>query len=350
MAFLAAIVITAPATAATPANRTDKKQVRTVGLSQQKQASTIRGKDAGSHASVNSQSINKSFFEIFIELLKVGTPVVTMSGIIFGIWQYRQGQNWKRMEFASSLIRRVSQEPTLSLATLFIDWKSRRILLPDSYKFLDQAQEHSSGTFFHHSYSEMSATFSSEVRETIPETDRLELKESESTVQRMVYIDSFDRLFEYFQEVDSFMAMKLIRSSDIDVLTYWAEKLLQTKHNGRYIFRWYLSYYDLWGPFTIANAGMTGNLLIFSAPIGRDMIKFHLANGKKIIIPLKLLPALKGIEPEELAKWEIIENGNKILFNSSELSIDDILRAEKGRRGFPSNPELTSPSSGQATN
>jgi hypothetical protein len=210
LVFLATVLLAVPVTASTPAAETDKKQAKTTGLTQPNQTPAIRISEAGSHTSANPRSSDQSFFTVFIELLKVGTPVVTMSGIMFGIWQYRQGQNWKRMEFASSLVRRVSQEPTLSLATLFIDWKKRKILLPEGYKFLDQDQEDGTSTSFDHSYSEMSTTFSSEVREIILETGRLEIKESEVTVQRTVYIDSFDRLFEYFQEVDSFLSMHLI--------------------------------------------------------------------------------------------------------------------------------------------
>lgn len=224
-------MLATPSTASTPAAKTDKKQVKTTRLSQASQIHAIRRPDAGSRTSHNSPSNSHSAFIIFIELLKVGTPLVTMSGILFGIRQYRQGQNWKRMEFASSLVRRISEEPTLALATLFIDWKSRKVLLPESYKFLEQADGDDNAHTFRHSYSEMAATFSSEVRETIPETERLEIKESEVTVQRTVYIDSFDRLFEYFQEAASFLSMHLIKASDIDVLAYWAEKLLNTKYN-----------------------------------------------------------------------------------------------------------------------
>ncbi len=126
---------------------------------------------------------------------------------------------------------------------------------------------------------------------------------------------------------------------------------MHTKYNDKYIFRWYLSYYDLWGPFTVASAGMKGNLLMFSTPLGRDKIKFHLANGRRIIVPIQLLPQLQGVEPEELSKWEIIDDGKRIVFDSNDLilGVEDILRLAKARPGFRSKPELTGPLSGQAS-
>jgi len=330
-AVVAAALLTAPVAALTPPTAHDRTTVKNMDIAPLTQVHAGQRSTGCSASAANLQSIMLSAPKTIIELLKVGTPVVTMIGIFLGVWQYRKGQNWKRMEFASSLVRRVSEEPTLSLATLFIDWKKRMIRLPDIYQTLEQVEKECTSNFFYHSYQEMAATFSIKVREVIPETNRLEIKESEITVQRTVYIDSFDRLFEFFQEVESFLSMRLIKSSDIDVLAYWAEKLLNTKYNEEYIFRWYLSYYDLWGPFAVASAGLTGNLLIFSAPLDKGekgKIKFHLANGKRIIVPIKRLSVLKGAKPEELASWEISDDGRRITFNrlGHMLSVDEILR------------------------
>jgi hypothetical protein len=89
-------------------------------------------------------------------------------------------------------------------------------------------------------------------RETINETGRLDLKEEMISADSAVYIDIFGRLFEYFEEVYSFISIGLIRQRDVRLLEYWADMVVLLKHDNKYIFVEYLLYYEFFSVFILS--------------------------------------------------------------------------------------------------
>ncbi len=74
-----------------------------------------------------------------------------------------------------------------------------------------------------------------------------DLKPEEITLESMIYIDVFDRFFEYLEEVNSFIEMGLINKTDVKLLSYWANRIVNLKYMQTHIFVKYLEYYELNG-------------------------------------------------------------------------------------------------------
>lgn len=169
-------------------------------------------------------------------------PLVTAIGLIIGLSHYRHAQAWKRMEFAASLVRRAASDNELTLAITFLDWRHRHFVVPDKYKPVAAGRLQ-----FCHSHSAMARVFSMSSREKLPETGMFDLKPEEITLESMIYIDVFDRFFEYLEEVNSFIEMGLINKTDVKLLSYWANRIVNLKYMQTHIFVKYLEYYELNG-------------------------------------------------------------------------------------------------------
>lgn len=182
------------------------------------------------------------------ELIKIIPSTATAIGLIVGLIQYRRAQVWKRMEFAASLVRRVASDNELTLAITFLDWRHRHFAVPDKYKPV--AGGHLQ---FCHSHEAMARVFSMSSREILPETGMLDLKQEEITLESMIYIDIFDRFFEYLEEVYSFIEMGLVNNTDVKILSYWANRIVNLKYMQTHIFVEYLIYYKLNGVLALSD-------------------------------------------------------------------------------------------------
>ena len=185
---------------------------------------------------------------IYEELIKIIPSSATAIGLIIGLVQYRRAQVWKRMEFAASLVRRVASDNELTLAITFLDWRHRHFAVPDKYKPV--ATGHLQ---FCHSHETMARVFSMSSREKLPETGMLDLKQEEITLESMIYIDVFDRFFEYLEEVNSFIEMGLVNKTDVKLLSYWANRIVNLKYMQTHIFVEYLKYYKLNGVLVLSH-------------------------------------------------------------------------------------------------
>jgi hypothetical protein len=184
------------------------------------------------------------------EEIKVAPPVVTAIGVAFASWQFRINQSWKRMEYAATLVRRANEDETLALAILCLDWRSRLLPIPERYKNL---ADEINIKHIKHSYAKMAGAFSIDNRQTIPETNQLELTKTTDELIDVLYVDILEYLFQYLEEVNKFVETGLIRRRDVLILTYWADRIINLKNDGEYVFRDYLVHYKIRGVFGISS-------------------------------------------------------------------------------------------------
>ena len=67
------------------------------------------------------------------ELLDFLVSVIGIGGILFGVYQYRQAQKWKRLEFAANQLQRLTSVPELAVAYMFLNYSKRGVPLPEKY-------------------------------------------------------------------------------------------------------------------------------------------------------------------------------------------------------------------------
>ena len=188
--------------------------------------------------------------EFWTEAIKVAPPIVTAIGVAFASWQFRINQSWKRMEYAASLVRRANEDETLALAILCLDWRNRMLPIPERYKNI---ADELNIKHIKHSYGKMAEAFSIDNRQTIPETNQLELTATTDELVDVLYVDILEYLFQYLEEVNKFVETRLIRRRDVLILTYWADRIINLKHNEKYVFRDYLVHYKIRGVFGISS-------------------------------------------------------------------------------------------------
>lgn len=184
------------------------------------------------------------------EAIKVAPPIVTAIGVAFASWQFRINQSWKRMEYAATLVRRANEDETLALAILCLDWRDRVLPIPERYKVI---ADELGFKYVRHSYEKMAEAFSIGNRQVIPETNQLELNRNPDEFVHGLYVDVLEYLFQYLEEVNKFVETRLIRRRDVLILTYWADRIINLKYDGRYVFRDYLVYYKIRGVFGISS-------------------------------------------------------------------------------------------------
>jgi hypothetical protein len=129
------------------------------------------------------------------ELLDSIVTVIGISGVLFGVYQYRQAQRWKRLEFAANQLQRIYAEPELVLATTFLDYSKRGVPLPESY------WEYVGKKVFEHDCKIMYQLMSSRYEEQI---------------EFFIYNDTIDRLFAYLDQIYAFIEMRLIQAKDVN--------------------------------------------------------------------------------------------------------------------------------------
>lgn len=142
------------------------------------------------------------------ELLDFLVSVIGIGGILFGVYQYRQAQKWKRLEFAANQLQRLSAVPELALASMFLSYSKRGVPLPENY------WEYAGTKVFEHDCETMY---------------RIMLTWYENKPEFFIYGDAFDQLFEYLVQIYAFIDMKLIRASDVKSLS-WILEYLASPH------------------------------------------------------------------------------------------------------------------------
>ena len=138
------------------------------------------------------------------EVIQTLVALVGIVGFLFGVFQYRQAQQWKRLEFAASQLERLQSDPDLALASTFLDTSERGVPLPE--KYWDFVGAH----IFNHNcqtmYRAMAITY-------------------ENTPEFFIYADVYSRLFGYLAQISAFIDMKLITVSDVKTLRWILQDL-----------------------------------------------------------------------------------------------------------------------------
>ena len=171
------------------------------------------------------------------DISNVGIIVLAVVGLLKGLSEYKKTQEWKRAEFAASVLDKLNTNEDIRLALTLLDWEDRKIHLPPHYAAMNNGNN-----IFQHSLLQMAESFDMGNRE-ISSSQRLDLKPIYRVPPFIIYVEVFDQLFEYFAQVLAFIQMKLIEPRDVRLLDYWIERILKLKTTNGDIFEGYLKQY-----------------------------------------------------------------------------------------------------------
>jgi hypothetical protein len=129
------------------------------------------------------------------ETIELFVALAALAGFFIGLYQYRKAQRWKRLEFAASQLQRLTTDPDLLLAMMFLEYSKMDVPLPEKYRVLIDADT------FQHDSSTLSTMMAPGYFERTP--------------TYFIYREAFMRLFEYFEQLFQFVDMGLIQVSDI---------------------------------------------------------------------------------------------------------------------------------------
>jgi len=166
--------------------------------------------------------------EISLEIGAVFTALVALAGAGFALYQYHWAQRWKMLEFAASQLERLSQDPILDFALTCLDWEKGPINLPERLSHFADIREDGS-LALRHDRERLIAAFQSE----------------DSIDERVIYVYriAFDRLFDYFEQIEEFIRLGVIQAKDVRGLKFWINRIDNfsgAEHEGESIFRSYL--------------------------------------------------------------------------------------------------------------
>ncbi len=140
----------------------------------------------------------------FNQVIEVLVSLAAIVGFFFGLYQYRQAQRWKRLEFAATQLQRLTSDPELLFAIVCLEYSKREVHLPEKYQKVIKKE-----TFIHDS----------------KVLSRVMQVYHEDTPEFYVYQDVFARLFEYLSQVYQFIDLGLIQANDVKGLRWVLEHL-----------------------------------------------------------------------------------------------------------------------------
>jgi predicted Rdx family selenoprotein len=135
---------------------------------------------------------------------------------VFGLLQYRKGQQWKRAEWVAQEMKQLFADPLVQATLLMIDWGKREVrLYPERKKESDQY-------VFVTATEVTAALLSHRVREGI------------FTAQEARIRDAFDRFLDGLERFNSYEQTKLVSIDDVHpYLKYWADRICAEPSNDR---------------------------------------------------------------------------------------------------------------------
>ena len=169
------------------------------------------------------------------EAFKIISMVLAVTGFAVGLAQYRKGQKWKRAEFASRLLERLREEWALQFCCYVLDYSSRRIKAPDEYEGFKGNDD---GAFVH-------------TVERLEEAMKTEEERQVFEWPLIVYRDSFDRFFQYLENLDHYINIGLIETKDITPIRYWLQQVNHYRFNDKQVFTNFLEHYQYTGVFSL---------------------------------------------------------------------------------------------------
>lgn len=165
-----------------------------------------------------------------VEIMSLG---IGLSGLWFGLYQYRRSQQWKANEYAVSQQRRLEEDEMLSLSCVFLNWSKRTVLLPKDYQTLVGSKS------FVHTWSVLKHALQ-------PENDN-----SDFMMEEVLYRDCFDRFFSYLEEIESMLKLNLVSSEHVDGFAYWLEQIAHPRFSDTNHFEQFLTTYGYTGVYEL---------------------------------------------------------------------------------------------------
>ncbi len=144
------------------------------------------------------------------EMIEIFVALAAIAGFFIGLYQYREAQKWKRLEFAAGQLQRLTTDPDLVLAMTFLEYSKMEVPLPEKYRLLTNAD-----TIQH----------DSSVLSTMVAPDYFK-----RTPAYFIYREAFMRLFEYFEQLFQFIDMGLIQASDVKGTKWVLERIISPKY------------------------------------------------------------------------------------------------------------------------
>lgn len=145
----------------------------------------------------------------FRDIIEISVALAAIAGFFFGLYQYRQAQTWKRLEFAAGQIQRLTSDPDLVLAITFLEYSKMEIPLPEKYAKIAKTDT------FEHDSSQLSRM--------------MEPDYFERTAEYFIYREAFMRLFEYLEQIYQFIDMKLIKATDVKGIAWVLRQIAQPR-------------------------------------------------------------------------------------------------------------------------
>jgi hypothetical protein len=156
--------------------------------------------------------------------------VLAVVGGLIAAREYRSGQEWKRLEFAASLLGRLTTDPKLETCCILLDWAPRRIAVPEAYRcFLPPNHP----GYFVHTMDALREALNKRPADCEAASEEAKGNPAEGPLrfswQEVFYRDYFDRFFDFLNEAYDCVRMKLLKAGDLKRLTYWLNKISKEK-------------------------------------------------------------------------------------------------------------------------
>ena len=168
----------------------------------------------------------------------LGIVAIVLSGLAFitGLFQYMKAQKWKRSEFASKLIEQLHENWYLSFCCYALDYSARRFKTPEEYTHYRDSEE----TFTH-------------TTELMTNGVKTETEKASFEFPLIIYRDSFDKLFQFFENINHYINIGLIDIEDISPIKYWLEQVNKNRFNDEPVFKGFIEYYEYEGVTELMN-------------------------------------------------------------------------------------------------
>jgi len=149
-------------------------------------------------------------------LLKITAPVGATVVFMIGLWQYRQGQAWKRAEWVAQEMRSFFSDAHVRRALLMIDWGRRTITFP--------AEGSATETI---SFDATDAMIAKALQHHSQHTERF-------TTEEKLIRDAFDHFLDGLERFASFRAAGLVSAKDLrPYLAYWLANIRRGKGDSK---------------------------------------------------------------------------------------------------------------------
>lgn len=167
-------------------------------------------------------------------LVAAFSAAIGFIGFGTGLYQYYRSQVWKKSEFAAAQLQRLTDDPTLALCCIFLDWGPRKIAVPKEYSVFTDNNE----TSFVHNWDNLKTAM------------KPEYKEANFQFPLVLYRDSFDQFFVYLDRINHYIGIGLFKVEDVYPLSYWLNELKASRYlqaKDQHVFLTFIDHYHYTG-------------------------------------------------------------------------------------------------------